>query len=71
VITWALISEQKVFKFLAVIFEYKFKVMVSWFVMPCGDVVGYQCFGVPCCLHLQGNNKALKMSEIVLVIQAE
>jgi hypothetical protein len=25
-------------------------------VTPCSDVVGYQCFGGPCCLHLQGED---------------
>jgi len=24
-----------------------------WVVTPCNDVVGYQRFGGPCCLHLQ------------------
>jgi hypothetical protein len=25
-----------------------------WVVMLCGVAVEYQCFGGPCCLHLQG-----------------
>jgi len=25
--------------------------MVSWAVMLCSIVVGYQCFGGPCCLY--------------------
>jgi len=25
--------------------------MVVWVVMPYSDVVGYQCFRGPCCLH--------------------
>jgi len=29
----------------------KFHVEVFWVVMPC-NVVGYQCFRGPCCLHL-------------------
>jgi hypothetical protein len=27
-----------------------------WVVMPCSDVVGYQHFGGPCCLHLWGED---------------
>jgi hypothetical protein len=23
-------------------------------VMPSNDMIGYRCFGEPCCLHLQG-----------------
>jgi len=29
--------------------------VIFWVVTPCSDVVGYQCFGRPCCLHLQGH----------------
>jgi len=29
-----------------------FQVVVFWVVTTCRDVVGYQCFGRPCCLHL-------------------
>jgi len=29
------------------------EVGVFWVVMPCSIAVGYQCFGGPCCLHLQ------------------
>jgi hypothetical protein len=29
-----------------------FEVEVCWVVTPCSVVVGYQCFGEPCCLHL-------------------
>jgi len=29
-------------------------VAVFWVVTPCSDVVGYQRFGRPCCIHLQG-----------------
>jgi hypothetical protein len=32
----------------------KIQVEVFWVVMPCGVVVGYQYFGGPWCLHLQG-----------------
>jgi hypothetical protein len=31
----------------------KFQVAIFWVVTLCSDVVGYQCFGGPCCLHLQ------------------
>jgi hypothetical protein len=35
-----------------------FQVEVFWIVVtPCGVVVGYQCFGGPCFLHLQGEVK--------------
>jgi hypothetical protein len=30
------------------------QVVVFWVMTPCSDVVGYQRFGGPCCLHLQG-----------------
>jgi hypothetical protein len=32
----------------------KIQVEVFWIVMPCRVAVGYQHFGRPCCLHLQG-----------------
>jgi hypothetical protein len=32
----------------------KIKVEVLLVVMPCSVAIGYQCFGGPCCLHLQG-----------------
>jgi hypothetical protein len=38
----------------------KIHVEVFWIVTPCGIVVGYQRFGGPCCLHLQGEMKAPK-----------
>jgi len=31
-----------------------FQVVIFWVVTPCTDVVQYQCFRGPCCLHLQG-----------------
>jgi hypothetical protein len=31
-----------------------FQVEVFWGVTQCSVVVGYQRFGAPCCLHLQG-----------------
>jgi len=33
---------------------YKFQAEVFWVVTPCSVVVGYQRFGGPRCLHLQG-----------------
>jgi hypothetical protein len=30
------------------------QIIVFWVMIPCNDVVRYQCFGGPCCLHLQG-----------------
>jgi hypothetical protein len=30
-----------------------FQVDIFWVVTPCSVVVGYQCFGGSCCLHLQ------------------
>jgi len=35
----------------------KFQVTVFWVVTPCSDVVGYQRFGRPCYLLLQGPPK--------------
>jgi len=32
----------------------KIQVVVFWVVKPCSDVVGYQRFGCPCCLHHLG-----------------
>jgi hypothetical protein len=32
----------------------KVQVEVFWVVIPCSTAVGYQRFGRPCCLHLQG-----------------
>jgi len=37
----------------------KMQVVVFGVVMPCSDV-GYQRFGEPCCLHLQGEVKVLR-----------
>jgi len=34
----------------------KIQVVVCWVVSLCSDVVGYQHFGGPCQLHLQGGN---------------
>jgi MFS superfamily sulfate permease-like transporter len=37
---------------------YKVQVAVFWVVMPCSEMVGYQCFREPCCLHLQGEGRS-------------
>jgi hypothetical protein len=34
----------------------KIQVEVFWVVRPCSDMVGYQCFGGPCCLYLLGED---------------
>jgi hypothetical protein len=40
-------------------------VEIFWVMTPCCDVVGYHCFGGPCCLHLQGEvNDAGKGTDI-------
>jgi hypothetical protein len=31
--------------------------VVLWVVVPCSSIEGYQCFGGPCCLHLQGEER--------------
>jgi hypothetical protein len=43
--------------------DWVFQVDVFWVVTPSSVVVGYQRFGGPCCLHLQGEdggNKVLR-----------
>jgi len=35
----------------------KFQVAFFWVLICCNDVVGYQCFGVWCCFHLQSEVK--------------
>jgi hypothetical protein len=35
----------------------KFEVEVFWYVASCSDMVRYQRFGGPCCLHLRGEVK--------------
>jgi hypothetical protein len=34
----------------------KIQVMIFWAVTPCSEVVGNHCFGLPCFLHLQGED---------------
>jgi hypothetical protein len=34
--------------------QFQIQVDFFWVVTPCSVVVGYQRFGGPCCLHLQG-----------------
>jgi len=29
----------------------KIHIAVFWIMSPCNDMVGYQCFGEPCCPH--------------------
>jgi len=43
-----------------------FQAEVFWVVMPCSIVVGYQRFGGPCCLLLQGEMKAVWTSETLV-----
>jgi hypothetical protein len=40
---------------LEVVTAMKIQVTVFWVTTPCSVVVGYQRFGGPCCLHLQGD----------------
>jgi hypothetical protein len=40
----------------------KIRIEVFWVVTLCSVVVGYQRFGGPCCLHLQGGSKVLRNS---------
>jgi hypothetical protein len=35
-------------------YSHYIQVVVFCVVTLCSDVLGYQCFGAPCCLHLQG-----------------
>jgi len=39
----------------------KIQVEVIWVVTPCSDMVGYERFGGPCCLHLQGEDGGSKV----------
>jgi len=39
------------------------QVEVFWVVTPCSVVVGYQRFGVPSCLHLQGEDGSSMASQ--------
>jgi len=39
-----------------VITEVKIQVKVFWVVSLCSVVVGYKCFGGPCCLNIQGED---------------
>jgi hypothetical protein len=40
----------------------KIQVVVFGVVTPCSDVVGYQRFGGPCCVHLQGEVSGLQVT---------
>jgi len=37
------------------------QVVVFWVVMPCSVVVGYHCFGRPCCLHFKGEDSFISL----------
>jgi hypothetical protein len=52
---------------LEVLTEMKIHVTVYWILTQCSEVVGYQCFGGPCCMHLQGvvKMKATRPYEMV------
>jgi hypothetical protein len=51
-----------------------FEVKAFWVVMPHSVAVGYQCFGGPCCLRLQGETiftlkmEAARYSETVVFL---
>jgi len=53
------ISDAYVFKVI------KIQVAVLWVMTPSSDVVGYQRFGEPCCLHLQ-SDEATRFSEMLV-----
>jgi hypothetical protein len=42
------------FKLRSEVFMVRDWVMVFWVMMPCNEVIGYQHFRGPCCLHLEG-----------------
>jgi hypothetical protein len=46
----------------------KIQVEVFWDVMPCSVVVGYQHFGGPYCLHLQGGDGGSKVQQNVGIL---
>jgi len=46
----------------------KIQVAVFWVVTPCRNVVGYQRFGGPCWLHLQGEDGGSKTHRIVGIL---
>jgi len=35
-------------------YQHQIQAQIFWVVTPCGDVVGYQRFGGPCCIHAHG-----------------
>jgi hypothetical protein len=43
------------------------EVEVFWVVTPCSVVVGYKCFGGPCCLRFQGDVTGGNWLEIRIV----
>jgi len=44
-------------RFIMKTLKHFFKWRSSWVFVPYGDEVGYQCFGGPGCVHLQGEVK--------------
>jgi hypothetical protein len=58
--SWSIITQRNNFLYLCFLqYHNSFRVEVFWVVTPCGGVVGYQCFGGTCCLHLHGGVSSL------------
>jgi hypothetical protein len=45
------------------------QVEVFWVVTSCSVVIGYQCFGGPCCYHLQGEVNGAGRKGICMVLE--
>jgi len=45
-------------------------VVVFWVMTPCSDVIGYQCSGGPCCLHLQAKVNGAGKGDIEMASQS-
>jgi len=41
------------------------KAEIFWAVKPCSVMVGYQRFGGPCCLHLQGEVNSHRLEDFI------
>jgi hypothetical protein len=51
--TWHTITEfYEIRKAFLTVLTAKIQIELFWVVTPCGNVIGYQRFGGPCCLHL-------------------
>jgi len=48
-VLWSNLQDERYEVFTAV----KIQVKVVWIVTPCSIMVGYKCFGGPCCLHFR------------------